>query len=255
MNNTSHKYSFIAKSPTTLHLGGLDATLLLANKAKICKTSKILDAGCGAGHSSAFLAKKFDCQVFGIDHAIENINQAKYIYQKLPKESVNFSLGNINKLDFSDNYFDIIMCESVLLFIKNKNQAFKELYRVLKPNGYICINNIALIGNNQQEIQTFLKAQFSLYVENKDVYEKLFTKFKFKTTLYTEETLNIKGWLNAIMPNIFEQSGLLSLLELGHILFTNQSEQQKFIDFTKLCFLNKKYLLNNLNFVMTIIKK
>lgn len=255
MNKNQHKYSFIANNPATLHLGGLDATLLLANKANISAKSKVLDAGCGAGHSSAFLFKHFGCEIVGIDHCGESIKNAKSIYQKSLGKSVNFSVSEITKLDFVDNYFDVIMCESVLFSIKNKEKVIKELYRVLKPNGYICFNEVYVFGDDEKAIKKFFKEQFSFYLENNKFYEKLFNKNKLETVFYTEELLTYKGWLYAIMPHLFESSSILSLLELGHIIFTNPTEQQKCIDLFKSCFYAKKYLFNNLSFVLTVVKK
>ncbi|WP_136479992.1 class I SAM-dependent methyltransferase [Cognatitamlana onchidii] len=43
--------------------------------------------------------------------------------------------ADICELPFSDNEFDVVLCNHVLEHIPNDNQAMKELYRVLKPGG------------------------------------------------------------------------------------------------------------------------
>ena len=43
--------------------------------------------------------------------------------------------GDINKLDFPDNFFSAVICVDVLEHIKDDKTAVRELYRVLKPGG------------------------------------------------------------------------------------------------------------------------
>ena len=43
---------------------------------------------------------------------------------------------DITKIQYENNYFDIIICNHVLEHIPNDRQAMSELYRVLKPGGW-----------------------------------------------------------------------------------------------------------------------
>ncbi len=45
-------------------------------------------------------------------------------------------VGDIHDLPFADNSLDAITCIAVLEHVKNPFKAVKEMYRVLKPNGY-----------------------------------------------------------------------------------------------------------------------
>ncbi len=46
-------------------------------------------------------------------------------------------VGDIHALPLDDNSFDAIICIAVLEHVENPIQAFKEMYRVLKPGGYL----------------------------------------------------------------------------------------------------------------------
>ena len=62
-------FQFMAKklNMNVLHPGGIWGTELLAEHSKISENMTILDAGCGSGSSSIFLARKYGCKVVGID--------------------------------------------------------------------------------------------------------------------------------------------------------------------------------------------
>ena len=48
-------------------------------------------------------------------------------------------VGDINAMPFDDDSIDAIICLAVLEHIENPIQAYKEIYRVLKPGGYVFI--------------------------------------------------------------------------------------------------------------------
>ncbi len=52
---------------TVLHPAGLQATAKLAEKCGITKGSQVLDIGCGKDTSAVYLAKRYQCQITGVD--------------------------------------------------------------------------------------------------------------------------------------------------------------------------------------------
>jgi ubiquinone/menaquinone biosynthesis C-methylase UbiE len=97
---------------------------------------KVLDAGCGSGVVSRFLAKTFrSAQVVGCDFAESRIALASEAAQGL--FNLKFVRADLSKPPFPDEAFDVIVCRYVIehLSAPVRVAVMKELYRCLKPGG------------------------------------------------------------------------------------------------------------------------
>jgi SAM-dependent methyltransferase len=74
-------------------------------------------------------------------------------------DNVEFRLGEIEHLPIADNSADIIISNCVINLSPDKEQVFKEAYRVLKPGGSFYISDIVLL----KELPDFIKEDISLY--------------------------------------------------------------------------------------------
>ncbi len=139
---------------THLHPGGRVANQWLIENGDFNKYKKVLNIACNNGDTALFLARNFGCQVTGIDIDESLITLAnKNKSEKENKEVshlVNFMQGNIIKLPFEDNQFDIIANEVMLTLLpaELKQQALQEYLRVLKPNGLMLTHDIMLEAQN-----------------------------------------------------------------------------------------------------------
>ncbi len=97
------------------------------------KGKKILDAGCGEGYLSRRYAKK-GATVTGVDISNKLIELCK----KDAIENTTFFVGDIcNLASFSDNSFDTVISNLVLLNVPCFTEALQEFYRVLNPRGFL----------------------------------------------------------------------------------------------------------------------
>lgn len=98
---------------------------------KVLEISKpdntILDIGTGGGERILKIAKKFKF-VYGIDHSSSMINTANKNLCNTNLNNVKFLLMDSSKLDFPNNYFDIVTD-------RHCDFNTKEVYRVLKKGG------------------------------------------------------------------------------------------------------------------------
>lgn len=104
------------------------------------RVKSILDLGCGVGRNLIPLAKiGFD--VSGIDYADEAIKQTKSLLEE-NKLRANLIEGDVyKKLPYEDHHFDAIVSIQVIQHAYETDlvKAIKEIYRILKPNGYIFV--------------------------------------------------------------------------------------------------------------------
>lgn len=93
------------------------------------KNKKVLDLGCGPGRYAKILSDK-KAKVIGIDNSENLIEVAK---KEAPK--AEFIVGDVEKLPFSNNQFDVVISPLVIGHLKDWNKVLKEVNRVLKKNG------------------------------------------------------------------------------------------------------------------------
>lgn len=117
------------------HPGGLQLTKSILSKEKIDKATKILDVGCGTGQTSAYISKKYGCQVtaFDCNKIMLEKAQKRFRSMQLP---IDTCYGIAEKLPFEDGSFDMILSESVTAFT-DISESIPEFKRVLKPNGIL----------------------------------------------------------------------------------------------------------------------
>ncbi len=107
---------------------------------KVRKGMKVLDVGCGTGNFSIKLAK-MGCEVIGIDISEEMLKVAE---EKAKKEGLNIKFYNMDvyNMEYEADYFDGIVSVTAFEFLEEPEKAIEEMFRVLKPNGYLLIGTI-----------------------------------------------------------------------------------------------------------------
>lgn len=53
---------------------------------------------------------------------------------------ISFRKADVRELPFDDASFDVVIEESFLAFVKDKQSAIQEMIRVTRPGGYIGLN-------------------------------------------------------------------------------------------------------------------
>lgn len=126
---------------TTKHMGGFETTKALIELCHVGKDTYVLEIGCGVGATACYLAKKYGCRVVGVDLRESMIARSNERAQKEGvADHVEFRVADAQNLPFEDARFDVVIGESVLTFIKDKQRVVGECARVTGPGGYVGLN-------------------------------------------------------------------------------------------------------------------
>lgn len=191
--------------------------------AQIRKGDTVIDLGSGAGND-AFIARHEtgeDGRVIGIDFTPEMIEKSKRNAQYLGYSNVEFRQGDIEHIPVSDHVADVIVSNCVLNLVPDKNQVFREIYRVLKPGGHFSISDIVLVG----QLPDNLRSAAEMYAGcvagaiQKEEYLGLIRENGFREiTIQKEKEIHLpedilKNYLNESEIHQFQsgQTGIFSL--------------------------------------------
>jgi SAM-dependent methyltransferase len=123
--------------------------------AGIKKGDTVVDLGSGAGND-VFVARAFvgdEGKVIGVDMTKEMIEKAEQNNSKLGYTNVEFRFGDIEDLPLADNLADVVVSNCVLNLVPDKQKAFSEIYRTLKPGAHFCVSDIVVKGELPQELK------------------------------------------------------------------------------------------------------
>jgi ubiquinone/menaquinone biosynthesis C-methylase UbiE len=180
----------------------------------------ILVVGGGTGAEVYYMYKNYkNVNIY----TVEPFNDAIEILNK-KAELLNFPMNNIKQafsedLPFEDNFFDIIICFTVLEHVNDVEKSILEMYRVSKKNGLIMIEtpNYLFLEEQHYRVTIFppsisksiARLNLKLYGRYTDFFETLnffnvkdidniLTKYKMQYKRKDEKYLKYTGWKSFI---------------------------------------------------------
>lgn len=107
----------------------------IVNESMLNASSFVLDAGCGSGRWTGFIADRVQ-HVDAIDPSHAVFAASRLLADK---KNVRISQASIDHLPFHDNTFDFILCLGVLHHIPDTEKALRDLVKKLKPGGHVLL--------------------------------------------------------------------------------------------------------------------
>ena len=139
-NSLSIHYGYWDKKVKSFPQSLLRMNEVMMEAAAIKSTDLVLDAGCGVGGGSIFLAASLGCKVTGITLSERQMEQASANAQQKDLEKlVDFKVMDFCATDFPDASFDVVWgCESIC-YAEDKQKFISEAWRLLKPGGRLVV--------------------------------------------------------------------------------------------------------------------
>jgi arsenite methyltransferase len=114
---------------------------------RVQKGERVLDIGCGCGLDSFVSALQAGPEglVVGLDLTAEMLEWARNAKINAFTRNLNFLEGSAEELPFDDASFDLVISNGVLNLVPNKESAFREIARVLRPEGTFVAADLVLV--------------------------------------------------------------------------------------------------------------
>jgi ubiquinone/menaquinone biosynthesis C-methylase UbiE len=113
---------------------------LVAKNLALKENQIVLDAGCGQGVVSTYLAKKYGSKIFGITLVPFEVERAQERAKNLGVQGkAQYQVMDYSATSFPDNYFDAIYTTETLSHSPDIRKTLKEFFRILKPSGKIAL--------------------------------------------------------------------------------------------------------------------
>ena len=175
------------------HQALLNTNRELYKVAGIKSTDHVLDAGCGLGGSSLWMAAEHKNKVTGI--TLSN-KQADYANKKAKSRQlddlVNIEISNFCETPYEDESFDVVWAIESSCHALNKGDFIQEAYRVLKKGGQLVLCDLFMLRRefNEKEWKTVMAFLNGWMVPNLSDREE-FTRLLYEAGFKSHQTIDI----------------------------------------------------------------
>ncbi len=197
-DNLALHYGYWDEQTTSHHQALINKNQVLYDLAKISSNDHVLDAGCGIGGSSIWMAKNYNNKMTAITISKQ---QAEYAKQHSKRQGVadkiEFEVSDFCNTPFKDESFDAIWGLESVCHALNKGDFLKEAYRLLRPGGRIVVCDGFILrrefnDSEWNDIVTCLNGWAVPNLCSRDEFSQLLTDNKFQEIAYqdiTKETM------------------------------------------------------------------
>lgn len=126
--------------PYRHHQALLNKNQVLYDRARIRPDDAVLDAGCGIGGSSIWMAKHYANTVTGVTLSAKQAEYAgRHAQRHGVADRVKFEVADFCQMPFEDASFDVVWALESSCHALQKSAFVKEAFRVLRPGGRLVV--------------------------------------------------------------------------------------------------------------------
>jgi ubiquinone/menaquinone biosynthesis C-methylase UbiE len=124
-----------------MNKGHWDLTTWGLKHVNINSDSVVLDVGCGGGKTINRLARRANqSKLYGLDQSADMVEYSRHVNKKLISQNrLEIVHSSVEKTGFKDEFFDLVTAIETYYFWPNLAEAFREIKRILKKEGYLLI--------------------------------------------------------------------------------------------------------------------
>lgn len=195
---------------------------------------KVLDVGSGSGETVLLIGEKVapTGKAVGVDFSEKAITLAEEKAKNAGLDDVvEFRIGDAENLPFDDGVFDAVVSECVVCLVPNKQRAFNEKLRVLKPGGKVIMHDVT----SNIEMPNVIRNDPTLYCScisgavTIDDYMGMMKRAGLEDIKVIDYTREVQAGLNALIlsaaPRIKDDKQFLQVVDfvrkggIGYALF------------------------------------
>jgi tocopherol O-methyltransferase len=191
---------------------------------KISRAKHILDAGCGIGGSSLYLAEKFDCKVTGITISPFQANRAREraLTKQDLEDCVGFEVADAMNPPFSPGAFDLVWSLESGEHMPDKRRFLNACFEMLSPGGIFLmatwchrVTPPALSEEEQIHLQKLYGAYHLPYIISIEEYARLAAETGFTGIEIADWSEAVAPFWQAVVRSIFRLKSLSGLVQSG----------------------------------------
>ncbi|HAJ99300.1 MAG TPA: methyltransferase type 11 [Bacteroidales bacterium] len=225
-HQTTHKLFYLLLDFMLLRTWHIHRALKsIANSQSHKKNLEILDAGCGLGQYSYYMAKKFPhWNITAVDIKEKEIAICQKFFTKAGIKNVKFMQRDLSSFVEPIQY-DLILSVDVMEHIEDDQEVLSNLYQSLKPEGKLLINTPSNLGGSdvgQHNSESFIGEHVRDGYSIEDMTTKLaLAGFENISTKYTYGFAGNLSWrltMKYPMKALALSKGFLALLPFYYAL-------------------------------------
>jgi ubiquinone/menaquinone biosynthesis C-methylase UbiE len=122
--------------------------LEIAQRIDPSMTTVALELGCGTGRVTRHLRRVLpqSCKLIASDLSVDMLAVARNKLGDLP---IDWQIIDAHQLPFERNSLDVVVCAFAYMFVADKEKAFGEAFRVLKPGGSFILTTWDKLESNE----------------------------------------------------------------------------------------------------------